>query len=155
MCVIKKVSKAEELQLVFGGNSEVLNSYIKLHQLTRDAEVAFMKYGDVKLVKWYVGKYAYLPVETQEALVGRGDHDLIMTYIGDRGFEYAAELALVKRGNHDEIMAYIGRWVLYHGVQVALVERGDEDEILTHAAEHGLCTDAKAALDERNNGEKH
>ena len=76
-------------------------------------------------------------------LIKDGKHTAIVSYVkGCKCLSIDEELALISRGNHEEIMSYIAHHWLEIEPFEAFLKRGNLNEVRFYIARHGLYADS-------------
>ena len=98
----------------------------------RGDEEVLVKYGDARLVRFYIRAYDFHhPFFAEYALIERGDEELLKLYIDRRPFKwrYRCEPLFVRKANSDLVRTYIEKYGLVVDLDTlkALIGRGEPE----------------------------
>lgn len=141
----RKLKAQSVTALLNRGDLELIEAYAELFEIPTEALILFAKLGSKRALETYIASYA-LADEAEEALVERGDCELLIRYFEQNELYSKAECKLMQSDfarTGAAVRFYLDKYDLFEDAEVELVKRGDRAMLDVYIAKHPLGPDAE------------
>lgn len=141
----RKLKTQSVTALLNRGDLELIEAYAELFEIPTEALILFAKLGAKRAMETYIASYA-LADEAEEALVERGDCELLIRYFEQNELYSKAECKLIQSDfarTGTAVRFYLDKYDLFEDAEVELVKRGDRAMLDVYIAKHPLGPDAE------------